>query len=109
MKRNIQINQSKPLINAYEKGDIVKFNKLILKKENINCLNNQGESLIGMVIKNKNKLKNNKKFFDTLISNNVNLNPIENEPGLLSISIHYQDDIYYTKELLKNKINVNSF
>ena len=106
----IKIN-TKPnndLINSYLKGDFNLFSLLIDGGENINCITGKNKSLISIVIRNPKKLKNNKKFFNKLISSGVCLKQIGWEEDLLTLCVIYQKDLYYAKKLLKNNININS-
>ena len=107
----IKINKTpnNPLINAYMNGDIESFSKLIEEGENVNCLNEDNRSLISIVVKNSKKLKNNKDFFDKLISSGVALNRIGTGMDLLSTAVFNQNDIYYAKIMLKNNIEIDSF
>ena len=97
-----------PLLKAYQKGKLTEFLKLISSGEDINCLDRYGEPLISIVLRNPNCLDNNRKFFDQLISSGVNLGHIDSSKGLLTTAVEKGVDIYYIKELLKNKLNVNS-
>ena len=98
-----------PLLEAYFNGNITKFKKLVNEGENINCHDDKGQSLISIIIRNKRRFLNNRDFFDTLISKGVYLGYNNTTKGLLSIAVESQDGVYYAKELLKNKVNVNSF
>ena len=106
----IEINKSpnNELINSYKNGDIDAFCQLIKDGENVNCLDRNGHSLISLVIENDSNLKINKKFFKALIDAGVSMEQIGLEQGLLTLSVSCQDDIYYAKTLLDNKININS-
>ena len=109
MSIKIETKRNNPLINAYLDGNIKKFRSLIKSGENINCLHNQKNSLIGLILKNRNKPKTNLMFFDEMMANNVYLGNIGDTPGLLFLSIAYQSDDYYFKKLLNNGANVNEF
>ena len=104
----INRNSDNQLIDSYMRGDFNLFSQLIKDGENVNCLNHENNSLISLVVENSNKLKNNKKFFDLLISNGVSLKQIGWEKDLLSICVIHQNDLYYAKKLLKNKIDINA-
>ena len=103
MKLNLKIGITgeNSLVLAYRSGDIKKFSKLIDKGFEVNCLNKHGNSLISEVLSNNGHIKNNKEFFDKLISSDVSLDLIGNELPLLILSITKQTDIHYTYELLK--------
>ena len=103
------IKQS-PLFEAFEDGDYDRFCQLIKDGENINCVSVYGESLISNVVENKFEIDNkqNKKFFNKLMSLNVSLLHGKNECDLLSTAIRFQPDIYYMKKLLEKGIKINS-
>ena len=99
-----------PLFEAYYNDDIEQFLKLINDGENINCHDEHGRSLISTIIcNNKNDFSSNKEYFDALIANNVWIGHDNTNRGLLSVAILNQKNTYYARELLKNKIDVNSF
>ena len=104
----INKNPNNDLIASYMNGNFDLFSQLIKDGENINCLDIYNNSLISLVIENPNKLKNNKKFFNLLISNGVCLKQIGWEYDLLTQCLIYQKDLYYARKLLKNKININA-
>ena len=92
-----------PLPDLYERGDIVEFKKCIKEGWNVNCLTDQGTSLISYVMENENKLKQNinKLFFEELIENNVHLYGIGAEQTLLiTASTDTSIKSYYFKRLL---------
>ena len=98
-----------PLFEAYDNADINQFKKLIDQGEDINCIGDNQESLIKYVIRNQEYITNNKEFFDLLIDKGVDLSPNGSNDGLLTLSMIRQHDSYYTRKLLENKVNPNSF
>ena len=104
----INKNPDNELIAAYMMGNFDLFSHLIDEGENVNCLDTENNSLISVVIQNPKKLKNNKKFFNKLISNGVSLEQIGWEQGLLTMCAIHQKDTYYAKKLLKCNMNINS-
>ena len=104
----INNNYVNPLFSSYMQNDFVSFSKHVKSGVNINCINEENYSLISLIIKNSLEIKDNKKFFDLLISSGVNLKQIGWEKDLLTTCVIHQKDTYYAKELLKNNININS-
>ena len=102
------IMQESLLFDALSDGDFKKFCLLIEFGENINCVSVEGKTLISCIVENKFELKNNRKFFDKLMSLNVSLQNSKNKCDILTTAIKYQPDIYYMDQLLKKGINVNS-
>ena len=102
------IKNQNDLLYAYEQGDFKKFCQLIEDGSDINCILADGESLISNVVENLCEIKNNKKFFDKLMSLNVSFQHGKNECDLLSTAIRFQPDIYYMKKLLEKGIKINS-
>ena len=94
------------LIKAYKDGDINKFRKLIDSGANVNCLCDDGYSLVFWVLKNINNLKNNVDFFDELIKNDVYFEKIGLERNLFRIAMDCDSD-YYIDQLLKHNKNIN--
>ena len=106
--KKIDVNADNPLFYSYLMGDFNSFSKHVKSGVNINCINEENYSLISLVVKNIHKHKNNKKFFDLLISKGVSLKQIGWEKDLLTTCVIHQKDMYYAKELLKNNVNINS-
>ena len=104
----INKNPNNKLLSSYLRGDFAAFSQHIEDGENINCLNHERHSLISTVIRNSYNIENNKEFFDLLISKGVSLKQIGWEGDLLTVCVLYQNDIYYGKKLLENKIDKNS-
>ena len=103
MNVKVDTQENNPLIESYMNDDLDKFRQLIMDGANVNCLSNQGVSLMELVIRNEeNSL--NKKFFDILIENNVSLYPIGVSPNLLFIALYY-DRKFFFKKLLDLGIN----
>ena len=103
----IDRQKDNPLFMSYEYGDIHEFRSLIESGYNVNCIHNNGGSLIAEVIINTHGIKNNKKFFDELIKSGVYLYSIGTEANLLNLAIIHQEDSYYIKQLLKSGIDIN--
>ena len=104
----IDTNPQNELLDCYMRGDYGLFSVLVDEGVNLNCLNESNFSLISIVIENPNNLKNNKKFFNKLISAGVSLEQVGWEEDLLTVCVKYQKDLYYAKKLIKNKININA-
>ena len=111
MTTNQSINKPRqnPLFQAYHNGEFDQFKTLIDNGENINCLDDNKQSLINHIIVNPKEIPNNKEFFDLLINKGVDLSPNSTNKGLLTVAVRNQTDIYYARKLLENNINVNSF
>ena len=109
MSIKIETKRNNPLIKAYFDGNIRKFRSLIKSGENINCLYNRKNSLIGLILKSQGRPKTNLMFFDEMMANNVHLGNIGDTPGVLFLAIFYQTNDYYFKKLLDNGANVNEF
>ena len=107
MFTKINTEKDNHLVEAYVWEDLSGFKNLIKEGYNVNCLNNDGCSLISAVIENRHSIKNNKKFFDELISSNVYLGKIGKEDSLLYIAMLCCDDIYYLEKILENGVDVN--
>ena len=99
--------EQRSLFLALLNGDFEKFCQLIEDGANINCISNKGEALISNIVENKFQLKNNKKFFNKLMSLNVSFQHGKNECDLLSTAIRFQPDIYYMEKLLEKGIKIN--
>ena len=95
------------LVMAYQRGNFEKFSKLIDSGANINCVDVLGYPLISCVIDNFDKIKNNRKFFDKLLSAGVSLDGNEKVFNMLLSSIIRQNDIYYMEKILEMGGNVN--
>ena len=100
-------NESNLLFESYMENRFSDFCQLIEDGYNINCLNNLGESLICVIIENFYSVKDNKKFFDKLMSMNVSLEQINGGYDPLTTSIIKQDDLYYMEKILNKTSNFN--
>ena len=104
----INTNPDNELLNSYLRGDFNLFSVLVDEGQNINCLDEENNSLISIIIRNPDRKKDNKKFFNKLISAGVSLKQIGWEDDLLTTCVKYQNDLYYAKKLLKNEINIDA-
>ena len=98
-----------PLFQAYRNNMFDKFCCLIKNGENINCINQNGVSLISEVIINKEKFENNKKYFDKLLKEKVFLGKQKLGYDALNLSIKNKKDSYYIIKLIEYGASVNSF
>ena len=92
-------------MSSFLNNDIDEFRYLINQGMNLNCLNEDGESLISRIMHYK-ETKKRRKFFNLLLKNNVSLKQIGIEENLLNISIN-RNEYYYIKKLLEYNININ--
>ena len=98
------------LIELYFANDLVNFRKLIKSGANVNCLSNNGFSLISTVIASSSiRDNNNKKFFDELLLAGVSLTTIGIEEGLLSTAFYFHAPCYYIEKLLERGVDINEF
>ena len=95
------------LMSAYLSRDFEKFCQLIDEGHNIHCIDTFGMPLINSVIENIDNIKNNKDFFNKLLSSGVLSKNHSNKFDPLTFSIIRQDDIYYMKKILESGANVN--
>ena len=95
------------LMLAYLASDFKKFCKLIDEGADINCPDVFGDPLIDAVIQNFDKIPDNKKFFDKLLSSGASLKGGHYGYDALTLSILRQDDIYYMKKILDAGANIN--
>ena len=104
---NIKTDRQKNnlLIKSYYDNDIDKFRELIKDGADINCLDNDGYSLIALVVSGQSRIENDE-FFNILIENYVNIKPIKNAPLLLHLAILVKKRYYFDK-LMELGINVN--
>ena len=105
MLQRINKEPNNLLIKSYLNNDIVEFNRLIDYGENVNCLNENGESLMSMVIKSNRSIKDNKAYFSRLLKEEVILDQIGKEPSLCFTAMHCHKNPYYFEELLKHGVN----
>ena len=111
MSVNLQIDEGEisPLFTAYKSDDFNEFSRLIDAGAPVDCLNKYCEPLLNTVISDDYCLKNNKKYFDKLISSGcsiypagANLSPIEK--SFLSV----KNDFYYITKLLEQSTDINN-
>ena len=101
-------NLENKLYDSYENGEYNEFCCLIDGGCNPNYVDSNGYSLIGKIVKNENKLKNNIKFFNKLLESNILLEHPFETYSIFSLAIE-NPDIYYLSEILKNEIDINSY
>ena len=103
------MSQVSPLFDAYTTGDFKNFCKLIDNGESVNCADYFGRSLINTVVIDKMYVKDNKKYFDKLMSSNCSLEPFCDCPSPLVEAIRWAgDDFYYLNKLLKKSNRIDA-
>ena len=100
------------LIRSFYENNINEFKKLIKNGEDIDCQGAYGYYLVEIILRNRNRLINNnkdkKEFFNQLLSAGLNLQSKKYHPLLSSLIFHgFEENLM--NELIKNKININSF
>ena len=106
----IDVSGKNPLFSAYENNDFKEFSRLIeYTPTNVNCVNENGISLINTVLSNESNSQLNKDFFDKLLEANVCVGEIEKQTAPLALAIKKQQDIHYMDALIKNNADVNLF
>ena len=100
-------NEKNPLWSAYEKGDLEKFQQLIEKGTNINCILHSHSLIYTIVLNSKDKPKTSKKFFDLLLNANVHLGDIGWYSNVMEHAATKTSDIYYFKKLLEKGVDVD--
>ena len=88
------------LFLSYGNKDFDEFCRLIDAGADVNCFNQSGESLIGVVIQDPHSIDDNVKFFDKLMSSNVILEQTNNNYDPLTIAIRKQHDLHYMLKIL---------
>ena len=107
MEKIINKEKTDLLFESYYKLDYKEFCRLLDSGACANRLDKHGRSLISLVTRECRFARINKKFFDKLMSCDIDIKDINKNHGLLSCSILYQSDIHYMKELIKSGASVD--
>ena len=102
------------LFQSYRNNDYVEFCRLIDDGANVNCFDQFGESLIGVIIQDPHSIKDNVKFFDKLMSSKVCVEQTNGDYDPLTMAIKRQDDLHYMEKILEktkqfNKVRSRKF